>query len=260
MDHLMVVVGNDVKKAQQLFQYASKKLTTVATAEEQKLTKVHNAIVESLRAWFTKAREVQGNGRPSNKLRKALQAVITAISTAPELGAVSMASVANAVNLAAGGANQLQARKIAADSFLDEGLLESLFDDRCKRRNDGISAEQIEWLIEHCWLSDEFTRPSEQAKHEVFDPKSRAADREHHRLRWLEWPLCGPHGFYATVQTKGKERWGEDFHMSSTFIREHRPFWVKDPMRDVCLCRSVALPNCIPLPAPHKCLPLPISK
>jgi hypothetical protein len=49
--------------------------------------------------------------------------------------------------------------------------------------------------------------------------------------------LCGPDGFYASVVAKGKQRWGDDFHMSSTFIRDHRPWWVKDPSRDVCLCR-----------------------
>jgi hypothetical protein len=47
----------------------------------------------------------------------------------------------------------------------------------------------------------------------------------------------GPNGFYAAVVKNGKEEWGPDFHMSSTFIRDHRPFWVKDPTRDVCLCR-----------------------
>ena len=47
--------------------------------------------------------------------------------------------------------------------------------------------------------------------------------------------------FYLKVKAKAaveaQARGWEKFHVSSTSIREHRPFWVKDPTRDVCLCR-----------------------
>lgn len=43
--------------------------------------------------------------------------------------------------------------------------------------------------------------------------------------------------FYRQVVNKGRsvcveKGWctkPEDFHMSATFVRQHRPFWVKDP-------------------------------
>ena len=56
-------------------------------------------------------------------------------------------------------------------------------------RSDAYSQEQIDWIVSECWLSDDFTRESEQKKHEVDDPHSRQKDRKHHRLRWLEYPL-----------------------------------------------------------------------
>lgn len=97
-----------------------------------------------------------------------------------------------------------------------------------------MSQGKIDWLVNECWLSNDFTREEPGKNKLVADPSSRAKDRECHQLRWLEVPLGE---FYQKVKELGRERWGEGFHMSSTFIREHRPFWVKDTTRDVCLCR-----------------------
>ena len=82
----------------------------------------------------------------------------------------------------------------------------------------------IDWIVSEGWCSDEFTRESEKKRDEVFDPKSRQANREHHRLRWLEYPLMefyarmlalanlkevrvvgdGNCGFYAYLAAEGK--------------------------------------------------------
>ena len=195
------------------------------------------AAVDSLAEFFRNARAIQGDGRPQHKLGQAMQAVQTAISHAPELGAVSLASISERLELGAHGADKIKIGFLRSEAFIDEGCVEALFDDRCKKRSDAFSKEQVAWLVDEGWLCNDFTRESEKKADEVYDPSSRQANREHHRLRWLELPLCGPDGFYAAVVAKGKEQWGADFHMSSTFIREHRPWWVKDPTRDVCLCR-----------------------
>jgi hypothetical protein len=73
---------------------------------------------------------------------------------------------------------------------------------------------------------------------QVYDPKSRQKDREHHRLRWLEYPLGE---FYVRCKekaaTKAVQAGWKDFAPSKWTIAKHRPFWVKDATRDVCLCR-----------------------
>ena len=146
-----------------------------ASAAEQKLNEVTHDIIASLAEFFTKARWEQCWGRPCNKLRQAMQSVLlTAIGRAPELGGVSMARVSALVNLGSHGPQHLKQGAERAEVFLDTGLVEYLFDDRCKQRSDAIPEEQIEWLVEHCWNSDEFTRLSEKKKDEVFDPAKRA--------------------------------------------------------------------------------------
>ena len=84
MDALMDVTNGDLLKARQLFDYAAKKITPNDNADERRLANTHNAIVTALRAWCTKACEVQGNGRPVKKLAQAMQVVLTAIASAWE--------------------------------------------------------------------------------------------------------------------------------------------------------------------------------
>lgn len=72
------ITDGDVRKTQQLFAYAADRLWSVAG-------KTEHAIVLSLREFFTKARGIYGDGRPCNKLRQALQAVLTAVAHAPAL-------------------------------------------------------------------------------------------------------------------------------------------------------------------------------
>ena len=203
---------------------------------------VATAIVASLREFFSAAKQRVGMGRPPKKLAQCLQVVLAAVARAPMLGGVSMARVADALELGAHGTKKLNARSDAADAFCAKGVFESLYDSRCKERSDKFSDEMVEWLVSDCWLSNDFTRESEAKKDEVYDPKTRAKDRQHHRLRWLEVPLME---FYRQVVDRGRsicveKGWckrPEDFHMSATYVRKHRPFWVKDPTRDVCLCR-----------------------
>ena len=237
---LFATVGGNPTKARELFEYASRKLSAGASAtiEDRRLAQVNQAVVSSLAAWFTRARAEAGNGRRTTKLAQAMQTIFRALALAPELGAVSFASVSRACSLGKHGVEHLKAQLKPSQSFVNEGDVAALFDDRCQRRKDAIPLAQIEWLVNDCWNSNDFTRESEKKKDEVFDPHKRGKNRiEHHRKRWLEVPLCGLEGFYASVQTKGKVDWGPDFHMSNAFILQHRPFWVKDPTRDVCLCR-----------------------
>ena len=242
MDSLLETTGGDVLKARQLFDYANEKLsiaTAASSQDERRLAETDAAIVASLCEFFGKAYEKQGNGRPIKKLAQGMQSVLTAIAHAPELGSISLARVASRCGLGRHGSSRLKAAIPHADRFIDEGFIEAIFDERCKKRSDAIPDEQITWLVNECWLSNKYTRESEKKKDEVFDPKSRQKDREHHRLRWLEVPLCGPEGFYESVKQDGIERWGDSFHMSSTFIREHRPWWAAlSPLPSSRSCHS----------------------
>ena len=80
-------------KTAQLFDYASKRLALNSVGADLRQQTVQSRVLESLRAFFTKARETTGQGRPPKKLGQAVQAVLTAIARAPELGSVSLAAV-----------------------------------------------------------------------------------------------------------------------------------------------------------------------
>ena len=234
-DAISTITGGGIEKIRQLFDYASNRLrVNTAPSISARQLAIQSGVMESLRESFTAARQRTGNGRPPKKLAQALQVVLTWLARAPELGGVSMAAVADALSLGPEGVAKLSARLDVADDFVSTGVFEQLFDDRCMRRSDMIPQGQIDWLITSCWLSNDFTRASEKKGDEVYDPKSRKQDRQHHRKRWLELPLIE---FYSQVQERGKAEFGADFHMSSWFIRIHRPFWVKEATRDVCLCR-----------------------
>ena len=104
-----------------------------------------------------------------------MQAVLTAIARAPELGSVSLAAVADALNLGPNGGGKLAARVDAAELFEATGTFEQLFDDRCKVGSDAYTPEMREWIVNQ-WVSDNFTRASENKRDEV-------------RLPGYLWPL-----------------------------------------------------------------------
>ena len=236
---IQTITGGDLRKTAELIAFASKKLDLNRDdhVDERKQRAV-KGIIDSLRQFFVKARGITGGGRPPKKLSQAVQAIVTAIAHAPELGGSSLAAVASVLEMGGSGASKLSARGDAADAFISDGDYSILFEDRCKVRSDAYTDEQLDWVKTNVWLSDDFTRESEAKKDEIFDPKSRKANRAHHRLRWLEVPLM-------ELYQRGRELYQEEAarrewkvtKMSSTTIRNLRPFWVKDPTRDVCLCR-----------------------
>jgi hypothetical protein len=177
-NNLMDITGGDLLKAQQLFEYGAVKLGIKPEDDDghgaalNEIQQTRNAIILSLRAFFQKARQLQGDGRPVKKLGQAMQVVLTAVSHAPELGAASLAAVADELDLGSHGADKIKIGFLRGEAFLDEGNIEALYDDRCKKRSDCISDEQVRWLIHECWLSNEFTRESEKKKDEIFDPSS----------------------------------------------------------------------------------------
>eukprot|EP00965_Chrysotila_dentata_P065703 2177098-Pleurochrysis_carterae.AAC.1 len=115
-----------------------------------------------------------------------------------------MGSVAAVLHLGRHDKRRLEERAELIHLFLDDGLLEALYDDRGKIRSDKVPQERIDWLVNNCWCSDEHTRESEAKKDEIFDPASRADDRDHRRLRWVEMPLLV---FYSYVQRQAALRW-----------------------------------------------------
>ena len=229
------ITGGDLQKIRELFDYAANRLNARTTSSiSARQLSIQSGVMQALRESFTAAQQRIGRGRPPKKLAQALQVALTWVARAPELGGVSMAAVADALSLGPNGVEKLSLRVHVADDFTSTGVFEQIYDDRCLQRSDTFSQKQIDWLVHDCWLSDDFTRESQNKGDEVFDPKSRKEDRKHHRKRYLELPLGE---FYCQVQERGKKEFGNDFHMSSWFIRKHRPFWVKETTRDVCLCR-----------------------
>ena len=236
---IQTITGGDLRKTAELIAFASKKLDLNRDDHvDERKQRAMKGIIDSLREFFVKARGITGGGRPPKKLSQAVQAIVTAIAHAPELGGSSMAAVARVLEMGGSGASKLSAREDAADAFIFDGDYSILFEDRSKVRSDAYTDEQLDWVKTNVWLSDDFTRESEAKKDEIFDPKSRKDDRAHHRLRWLEVPLM-------QLYQRGRELYQEEAarrewkvtKMSSTTIRNLRPFWVKDPTRDVCLCR-----------------------
>eukprot|EP00965_Chrysotila_dentata_P046694 1550636-Pleurochrysis_carterae.AAC.1 len=148
------VSGRDMIKVQQLLTYAYKEHGVEPEHRNELAVKVHHPIVCALRRFFAKAREISGKGRPSNKLRIALQSVLGAVCKAPEYAVIGLASVARALELGQTGSKRLEARNDHMTRFLDEGILESLYSDRSKIRSDKIGAERLEWLVTDCWCCD----------------------------------------------------------------------------------------------------------
>eukprot|EP00965_Chrysotila_dentata_P242659 6204979-Pleurochrysis_carterae.AAC.10 len=81
-------------KVQQLLAYAYKEHCLEPKHRNEKAVKVHYAMVCALRRFFAKARDISSEGRPTNKLRIALQSVFGAFCKAPEYAEIGMASVA----------------------------------------------------------------------------------------------------------------------------------------------------------------------
>eukprot|EP00965_Chrysotila_dentata_P112429 3716649-Pleurochrysis_carterae.AAC.1 len=74
---------------------------------------------------------------------------------------VSMASVARAIGLGQTEKKRLEAQGQVVYQFLDEGHVEALYNDEGGSiRSDKVSHLKINWLLEECWCSSDFTRES----------------------------------------------------------------------------------------------------
>eukprot|EP00965_Chrysotila_dentata_P236714 6201485-Pleurochrysis_carterae.AAC.1 len=104
----------DLSKARQLLDYAHRKHKISPDTDNSKAIQMHHAI----------------------KLRIALQCVLGAIAKTLELSNVSMGSVAAVLNLGRHVKRRLEQRAEQMHLFLDEELLEALYDDRGKIRSD----------------------------------------------------------------------------------------------------------------------------
>lgn len=65
----------------------------------------------------------------------------------------------------------------------------------------------------------------------VRDPKDHSS--QPHRIHWLEERVGV---IYETMCQRGKEVFGEGFHMSWPFFLDLRPYYVKDATRETCMC------------------------
>ena len=82
------------------------------------------------------------------------------------------------------------------------------------------------------------TRKSERMKDDIHNPKDRK-DLTLYRVHWREDRITD---LYAEVLTEGIAYFAEmesdvQFHLSETKFRDLKPFWVKKPGRETCLCR-----------------------
>lgn len=124
---------------------------------------------------------------------------------------------------------------------LDDASWEILFDNRAALSSDTMDEACIEFAHEY-WtepdLVDEnseayrFTRRGETMSKVVRDPKD-CKSGELHRINWLEENIGV---IYNAMVKRGKQVFGEDFHMSWTYFLEVRPFYVKDATRQTCMC------------------------
>jgi hypothetical protein len=126
-------------------------------------------------------------------------------------------------------------------SLVRDGEWEQLFEERGALRSDRLPDE---WKA-HArafWTDEEllhptlgtpygFLRSSELAKDQIRDPANRTS-KETFRIIWLEARLGD---VYEAMKVAGVLKWPE-FHMSQTIFSELRPFYVKDPTRETCMC------------------------
>lgn len=76
-----------------------------------------------------------------------------------------------------------------------------------------------------------FTRQAESTSKVVRDPSDRKSVP--HRIHWLEETIGV---IYASMLKRGKQVFGEQFHMSWPYFLDLRPYYVKDATRETCMC------------------------
>ena len=93
--------------------------------------------------------------------------------------------------------------------------------------------EWTKFVLEDCWLDDEFTRESEKASDKRQNPHTKK-DPELKTVRFLE---MSNQEMLKLVNEKGTKKFGPTFKISSWSLRSLKPWWIKSAGREVCLCR-----------------------
>ena len=98
------------------------------------------------------------------------------------------------------------------------------------------SAYEADWteFVQQAWA--DACRPSECKKDEARNPVAIPGSKTHetHRVHWIETRL---EDMCTSFVSLGKVKFGVDFHLSTTKMRELKPYFCKVPGRNVCLCR-----------------------
>jgi len=113
-----------------------------------------------------------------------------------------------------------------------DGEEESTWEDRYAASR-SRSPEWTKFVVEDCWLDDEFTRESEKASDKRKNPHTKK-DPELKTIRFLE---MSNQEMLELVNEKGAKKFGPTFKISSWSLRDLKPWWIKSAGREVCLCR-----------------------
>jgi hypothetical protein len=97
-----------------------------------------------------------------------------------------------------------------------------------KSSKNKMPEEYIEFVVD-MWQT--LTRSSERAKDTIRNPKHRS-DKTMYRIHWQE---DTNEEILEQVISAGKEKFGETFHFSMTYLMNVKPFFIKLIRRDLCL-------------------------
>lgn len=201
---------------------------------------VAEGIAESVSRFVHALHQAGGAGRYPEKIRQSMQVIAIAVSKAVVLSRckTTIKEVAEALGL---DPKLISACRKRFDALTD-GEWEEIFALRGAMRSDIMDSEWVEFALAF-WTdpdlaneNDEaynFTRRAESASKVVRNPKDRSKESQPHRIHWLEERVGL---IYETMLKRGKQVFGEGFHMSWTFFLDLRPFYVKDATRETCLC------------------------
>jgi hypothetical protein len=220
------IVGDDVLKQAQLAASLVRHFSAQSVGGD-----TNQVIVDGLALTLESLRSAAGKGRSPTDVKIAQQSIVSAAVAAcklePDRMQLSDTLLAKILHVSR---NSVKSGKARVSKFLHGGT--SLPYNSTEKSNASKAyPEAYTEFVQKCWQS--MTRASENKKDEVRNPEDHS-DKQRRRIRWVEVPL---HVLRGDMIRKGEAMFGDEFHLSSTKMRDLKPFYIRRPGRQTCLCR-----------------------
>jgi hypothetical protein len=219
------IAGDDVLKQAQLAASLVRHFSTQSVGGD-----ANQIIVDGLALTLESLRSAAGKGRSPTDVKIAQQSIVSAAVAACRLEPDRMQLSDNLLaKILRVSRNSVKSGKARVSKFLHGGA--SLPYNSAEKSGGSAYPEAYTEFVKTCWQS--MTRASENKKDEVRNPDDHS-DKQRRRIRWVEVPL---HVLRRDMIQKGEAMFGDEFHLSSTKMRELKPFYIRRPGRQTCLCR-----------------------